>query len=111
VDTRDGGRRKRQDGVVVVDGEVDRVYLDTSGTCVVDDAVRGRRILLSQTGSRSTVVWNPWEEKARRMADFPDDAYRRMVCVEAVNTAGDAPVVEPGGRHTLTQTISVEPGP
>ena len=44
------------------------------------------------------VVWNPWVEKSKGMADFgPDDGYKSMVCVEAgsVSTwnnleAGDA---------------------
>lgn len=35
------------------------------------------------------VVWNPWIEKAKGMADFgPDDAYKNMICVEAGSVAG-----------------------
>ena len=30
------------------------------------------------------VVWNPWIEKAKGMADFgPEDGYKQMICVEA----------------------------
>ena len=27
-------------------------------------------------------VWNPWVDKAKRMGDFGDDEYKRMLCVE-----------------------------
>ena len=30
----------------------------------------------------SCVVWNPWIEKASAMADFDDEGYKEMVCVE-----------------------------
>ena len=34
------------------------------------------------------VVWNPWIEKAKGMADFgPDEAYKNMICVEAGSLA------------------------
>ena len=33
------------------------------------------------------VVWNPWIEKSKRMPDFGDDEYLRMVCVETGNMA------------------------
>ena len=33
---------------------------------------------------RDLVVWNPWSEKVKGMADFgPKEAYENMVCVEA----------------------------
>ena len=34
------------------------------------------------------VLWNPWIEKAKAMADFGDEEYKQMICLEAgyVNT-------------------------
>jgi glucose-6-phosphate 1-epimerase len=31
-----------------------------------------------------TIVWNPWDKKAKAMSNFGDDEYKHMVCVEAV---------------------------
>jgi glucose-6-phosphate 1-epimerase len=32
----------------------------------------------------NVVVWNPWIEKSKGMADFaPKDGYKQMLCVEA----------------------------
>ncbi|KAI8918131.1 galactose mutarotase-like domain-containing protein [Entophlyctis helioformis] len=33
------------------------------------------------------VVWNPWTEKAKAMADFGDDEFTQMVCVEVGNVS------------------------
>ena len=33
----------------------------------------------------SPVVWNPWDKKAKAMADFGYDEYKHMLCVEAAN--------------------------
>jgi len=107
LDQLDGHRVKRQSGIISFAGEVDRVYLDTAGACIIDDPTLGRRIRAAKTGSRTTVVWNPWVDKARRMADFPDDGYLQMVCIEATNAASDIHRVPPGGDHVLSQTISL----
>ncbi len=93
----------------VIRGEVDRVYLDTEASCQLEDAVLGRRIDIAKAGSRTTVLWNPGPEQAAAMADFDDEGYREMVCVEAVNAFDDQRIVAPGGRHTLSTRLSVSP--
>jgi D-hexose-6-phosphate mutarotase len=109
IDQVDGHKLKRTQAAISISEEVDRVYMDTSDECVIDDPEFGRRIRVAKSGSLSTVVWNPWIAKAKRMTDFPDEGYRRMVCVETANAARDARVLRPGGVHTLRQTISLEP--
>ena len=90
-------------------GEVDRVYLDTTATCRIADPGHSRAIVVSKSGSRSTVVWNPWIERARAFPDFGDEEWRQMVCVETANVGAAAIRLEPGATHTLRAEISVEP--
>jgi glucose-6-phosphate 1-epimerase len=108
IDKVDGELRKIQRGPVTIAAETDRVYLDTTGTCTIDDPGLGRRIQIAKAGSQSTVVWNPWIEKARRLPDFGDQEYLGMVCVETANAGADVATVAPGGEHRLITTISVE---
>src|SRR5262249_12182584 len=72
-----------------ITGETDRVFLDTTRSCRIDDPAGGRAIVVAKAHSRSTVVWNPWLERAHELADFGDDEWRRMVCIETANV-GDA---------------------
>src|SRR5438445_602565 len=74
IDKVDGGRRKVQPkGELTTSGETDRVYLDTIDTVTVTDRAMGRKLQVSKGGSQSTVVWNPWIDKAKAMSDFGDD--------------------------------------
>lgn len=108
LDKVDGSQRKPPAGdPIVFTGETDRVYLDTESAIHLEDPGLRRRITVQKTGSGSTVVWNPWIEKARRMSDFGDDEWPRMVCIETANAADDAVSVEPGAIHTLIADISV----
>lgn len=109
LDKVDGGRRKRQTGGVRFEGEVDRVYLGTESDCVIVDPGLSRRIRIGKRGSRSTVVWNPWEEKARKMGDFVENGHLGMVCVESANAAEDVVTLAPGEEHRLWVRYSVEP--
>jgi glucose-6-phosphate 1-epimerase len=97
-----------QRGDVTFEGEVDRLYADSRSSCVIADPVLGRKIRIAKSGSATTVVWNPWAQKAERLGDLGPGGYRRMVCVETAN-AGDAAIaIEPGETHRLAATISIE---
>ena len=109
LDKVDGGQRKTQQGAIVIEGEVDRVYLDTEADCLIEDRGLKRRIRIAKEGSsRSTVVWNPWTEKADKMGDFGPNGHRGMVCVETANAVDNVVTVAPGAEHSLVAVYSVE---
>jgi len=110
-DCLSGAIEPGSDTPIAIRSEVDRVYDDASPECVINDPGLGRQIRVGKHGSRSTVVWNPWIEKSRRMPDFEDQEYTRMICVETANTRGDAVALDPGRKHTLTQTICIDMKP
>jgi glucose-6-phosphate 1-epimerase len=92
-----------QEGDVRIDAEVDRIYDTPIGTLTIEDKQREVRIVTE--GSNSTVVWNPWIDKAASMKDMHEEAYREFVCVETANTRHDRRIVKPGMSHTLTMEV------
>jgi glucose-6-phosphate 1-epimerase len=109
LDKVTGFDRKNQGGDPIrFTGETDRVYLNTTATCVIDDPGARRRVAIRKTGSEATVVWNPWIAKARAMPDFGDDEWPGMVCVETCNVNIHARKLAPGASHTMTAMIEVE---
>jgi D-hexose-6-phosphate mutarotase len=52
-------------------------------------------------------VWNPWIDKAARLADFGDDEWPEMVCIETCNVLGDSIRLAAGAGHEMTAEISV----
>lgn len=113
LDKVDGGERKTQRGAVTFAGEVDRIYLNTAADCVIVDAPWRRRIRVAKAGSRSTVLWTPWTEKAQKMGDFGPGrdgrgGWREMVCVETANAADNVIEMASGSRHLMSMTVSVE---
>ncbi len=108
IDKVNGGSRLTQSGVVHISGEVDRVYLNTQSECIIDDALLKRRIHIKKLGSDSTVVWNPWVEKAAKMGDLGSNGYRHMLCVESANALENAVKIEPGKEHRLYISYGVE---
>jgi glucose-6-phosphate 1-epimerase len=107
LDKVDAGRRRTQSGPITVTGETDRVYLNTPDTVTIHDTTAGRWIAVSKENSATTVVWNPWIEKAMRTSDFGDDEWPRMLCIETANAAENAIVLPPGGRHTMRAKVQV----
>jgi glucose-6-phosphate 1-epimerase len=88
-------------------GEIDRVFLDTTATCTVDDPVLERRIRIEKQSSQVTVVWNPGREKAKDVPDIGSDAWRQFVCVETANCRPHVVRVPPRARHAMTARVEV----
>lgn len=89
-------------------GETDRVYGDTDAPVVLHDPGWNRRITVTKDGGRSTVVWNPWTDKSARMADFGDEEWTGMCCIESAAVGDDAWTLDPGQTQTLAATLAVE---
>lgn len=88
--------------------ETDRVYTNTDADVVLHDPGLNRRITVAKDGGLSTIVWNPWVAKAANMADFGDDEWTGMCCIESAAVGDDAWTLEPGETRALAATISVE---
>lgn len=89
--------------VVTVAESVDRVYQRSPDRHIIQ--AKGHRSWdLIKENMPDTVLWNPWIENAKAMADFGDDEYLRMVCVEPGCVS--APVaLEPGATFECAQTL------
>jgi glucose-6-phosphate 1-epimerase len=101
--------RDTQHEPVHFDGEFDRVYVNAQQDCVIDDPGYQRRIRIRKSGSNSTVVWTPWEEKAHQLGDMgTDDSWRHMICIESANALENMVMVRPGQTHTLAIEYALE---
>ena len=96
-------RQSSESGPIRITGETDRVYLDCDNDITIRDGSHYTEIL--REGSRSAVVWNPWIDKSRRLADFGDEEYHQMVCVETTNALEDTRILEPDGFHVLATAV------
>ncbi|NOX42292.1 MAG: D-hexose-6-phosphate mutarotase [Gammaproteobacteria bacterium] len=106
LDKTDNFNRKIQTGPVIIDSEVDRVYLQTPDDIIIDN--KKRKIIIKKQGSLSTVVWNPWKNVAEKMGDLGKEGYLKMLCVESANAAEDTISISAGESHKLTVIYEVE---
>lgn len=102
---------------MVVDREVDRIYRSSDGevgVAVTNSSFTSDIVRVSSKACRSVgqvqptdvVFWNPWTEKARAIADLPDDAFNRFVCVEP-GLVTEWVDLKPGEQLTLSQYLTV----
>jgi glucose-6-phosphate 1-epimerase len=101
LDKTDGYREKVEQDDVAITTETDRVYLDTQTPVELLDPVLRRRIDVKKENSLTTVIWNPWQEKAHSMSDLGADEWTRMLCIETSNVLGYAVEVAPGQGHQM----------
>lgn len=88
------------------DGEVDRIYLWPASVANPGVTLTGgpTALRIGQDGFDDTVVWNPGAERARALADLPDDGFRRYVCIEAAKTTRPVELT-PGAAWTGVQRL------
>jgi D-hexose-6-phosphate mutarotase len=107
LDKTDSNRKKTQQGPIVIASETDRVYLNTKGAIELEDHDLGRRITVAKENSFTTVVWNPWVEKAKALSDFGDAEWMQMVCIETSNVSNSAVELAPGQQHRMKAIVRV----
>lgn len=98
--------QREQHGHVTLEGEVDRIYLNTTTPITLQDPGWQRDIRLQATGAKSTVVWNPGPDKAARLKDMANDAWQNMACIETGRVLDDAMTVAPGTTESVSLMIS-----
>ncbi|KAL3622199.1 hypothetical protein CASFOL_033610 [Castilleja foliolosa] len=76
-------RFTEQADAITFETEVDRVYLSSPQCVAVLDHEKKRTYVIRKEGLPDIVVWNPWEKKSKAMADFGDEEYKQMLCVDA----------------------------
>lgn len=106
IDTADGWATKQQAGPLHFRAETDRIYLDTPAQLNIIDKDWQRQIQLTSEGSKSTVIWNPWTERAKAFDDMADDGWQGMLCIETANVLDDVVMLAPGASHTMGVSIA-----
>ena len=103
IDTLENWKEKIQAGAITFNGETDRIYFGEDPLTLITNDYSAE---LNAQGSQSSVVWNPWTEKAQRLSQFADDAYLRMFCVETANAAADAIRLGPADSHSMSLLLT-----
>ncbi|SDI74666.1 D-hexose-6-phosphate mutarotase [Pseudomonas panipatensis] len=109
IETLENWEERRQDGLLRIQGETDRIYLDVERPLAIRDPQWRRRLCIAASQSRSAVVWNPWVEKAKRLSQFAEDAWQRMLCIETARVWDDLQRIAPGASACMGVEIWSEP--
>jgi glucose-6-phosphate 1-epimerase len=108
LDNTDSNKEKLQNGDLSISLKTDNAYMNTAAEVDLVDSQLRRRIRLHKEGSRTTVVWNPWEDGAVSLKDLGGGEWRQFLCVEASNILSCTVNLDPGEEHTMTAVLRVE---
>ena len=106
LDKTDHYCEKVQQSEVEITSETDRVYLDTESPLQLSDPVLRRHIQVAKQNSRTTVIWNPWSEKAKAISDLGSDQWTEMLCIETSNVRAYAAEAAPGDCRRMNAVIT-----
>lgn len=114
VNAENSGKVQSYDEDVTVAGKlVDTVFIHPEDHPTMHATILPTKVRVEGAGQVdesiapvSAVVWNPHVENAAKMSDFGDEEYKEMVCVEP-GLIGHQPLLEPGKKATLTQSVLI----
>lgn len=66
---------------LIVKNAIDNIYAQTPDHLILQTGLG--ELQIDKHGFPDTVVWTPWDEGARQIADLADDEGRAFICVEA----------------------------
>jgi glucose-6-phosphate 1-epimerase len=92
-------------GSICIHEEFDRVYQEVTEPVTLVD--KHRSVTITNEGSASAIVWNPWIEKCARMSAMEPDSYKTMLCIESANALDDARTIAPNEHHALKTVITI----
>ncbi|CAL1274798.1 unnamed protein product [Larinioides sclopetarius] len=84
----------------------DRVYKKTASVIKLKPVSDNREMTIEKSNLPDTVVWNPWEEGAKKMEDFGDDEWKSMICVEA-GYVNSPYILKPKESFRASQVLAV----
>ena len=106
IDLVNGNERCKQTGSITFEGELGRIYVNSTSACVIEDHRLKRQIRIEKSGSLGTAVWNPWEMSASKTDDIETNGWRDMVCVKTANALEIKIIVGVGASHVMTANYS-----
>ncbi|MDB4837246.1 D-hexose-6-phosphate mutarotase [Marinomonas sp.] len=109
IDKLEESKKCQQQGAVLTDQHLDRVYLTAPEKSEIHDQTLNRKIVIQTEGCSNTVIWNPGEKIAKQRSDMEDEDFRRFVCVEAANVLKDTYEIPAGGMHQLKLKVRHKP--
>lgn len=81
--TQGGKTVEGESKAITISGEVDRAYSSNPAQAIIISEKDKPKYEITRDLLSDVVIWNPWIEKAKSMADFgPEDGYKKMMCVE-----------------------------
>ncbi|CCW71096.1 unnamed protein product [Phytomonas sp. Hart1] len=99
------------EAVHFINGEIDRIYLNQDDRPVTLQTTSAKhqtskQLTITGDGFKDVVLWNPWVEKTKGMADMPEDGFKKFVCVEH-GTIIDKPQLSPHETWEASQMIVI----
>ncbi|MFT6154327.1 MAG: glucose-6-phosphate 1-epimerase [Bermanella sp.] len=102
IDALDDWKVKKQNQSILIKEEVDRIYFGKADYKILTP----QQTIRIESDSKSSVIWNPWIEKSKRLTQFSHDDYKTMLCIESANVLDDSVSLAPQDTHILTLKVN-----